>query len=138
MDESDLKLYLKAKKQNSTLNRFVSLLLYIFIACYILINTADTEFQYLDSIAFGVFLVVLMQNKDFRFFGSAIVTNKGLLEIIENSVPLRGNFLSVLWRFLFRRIILTIFSESDWSRIVKFERRPKYSPCFRSVRLAKE
>ena len=86
MNERDLNTYLMAKKQHSGVSRFLSLLLYFILACYILLKFSGIEFQYLDSIGLGVFISFLFLNKDFSLLGSTVVTNKDLLKIIENQI----------------------------------------------------
>ena len=86
MNESEIKLYLKAKSQNSGFNRLISLALLVVVFFFILFTQVGINFQYMNAIGFGSITAYIFQNKEFKLFGSRIVTSNDLIEIIEKQI----------------------------------------------------
>jgi len=44
------------------------------------------EFQYMNTLGLALILGYIVQNKEFKLFGSRMVTNKELLSVIERQI----------------------------------------------------
>ncbi|MBL4795073.1 MAG: hypothetical protein JKY24_06150 [Pseudomonadales bacterium] len=86
MDEMDIKLYIKAKIQNSGFNRVFSLVLLASVFTFILLTYSGFEFQYMNTLGLALILGYIVQNKEFKLFGSRMVTSKDLLSVIERQI----------------------------------------------------